>query len=276
MHSFDKHFCSENTLHKNFITYATAGDIIYSLCAIKILGGGNLYLKLGYLDEFCRNVLGWWNQPNTGRITEKDFQNIKPLLNSQNYLHSVDIHNNQSIDYDLAAENWKFILPAGWQGNQTQAYALGLGWDMSDMRLQSKLLREPWLTPVDATVIPNKPFVINRTPRHRDNSSTQKWVDFINKGLCEQAVFVGTEKEHQDWQIEFNASIDYFPTKDLLHLAQIIQGCQLFIGNQSAPLALAIGLGKSYWCEGNQATRTRTPLGGFGDCWFERINGYYF
>lgn len=261
---------------KNFITYATAGDIIYSLCAVKILGGGNIYLKLGYLDEFCRNVLGWYNQPFTGRISEKDFQNIESLLLHQSYLHEVQIYTNQHIDYDLAAENWKFILPSGWQGNQTQAYALGLGWDMTDGQLQHQLLREPWLTQVSPILIPNRPIVINRTPRHRDNSATQKWMDFIKQGLCKQAVFVGTPGEHQDWQTEFKEAIDYFPTKDLLHLARVIQGCEMFIGNQSAPLAIAIGLGKSYWCEGNRDTKTPTPLGGGGDCWFDRINGNYF
>lgn len=263
-------------MHKNFITYATAGDIIYSLCIIKILGGGNIYLKLGYLDEFCRNVLGWWNQPHTGRISEKDYWNIRELLRHQSYVNEVEIYTNQRVDHDLALENWKFILPKGWQGNQTQAYALSLGWNMSDPVLQDQLLRDPWLSPVAPIQIPHRPIVINRTPRHRDNSATEKWQEFIKRGLCKRAVFVGTQQEHQDWQREFNQSIDYYPTVDLLHLAQVIQGCELFIGNQSAPLSLAIGLGKSYWCESNEATKTITPLGGGGDCWFDRINGNYF
>jgi hypothetical protein len=62
-----------------------------------------------------------------------------------------------------------------------------------------------------------------------------------------------------------------------LELAQVIQGCEQFMGNQSVALSIAIGLGKSYWCEVRKDyEQTRTPHGGYGDTWFPRINGNYF
>jgi hypothetical protein len=39
--------------------------------------------------------------------------------------------------------------------------------------------------------------------------------------------------------------IPYVQTNMLLALAEVIQGCDLYVGNSSMPLALAVGLGKS-------------------------------
>jgi hypothetical protein len=51
----------------------------------------------------------------------------------------------------------------------------------------------------------------------------------------------------------------------------------MFIGNQSSALSIAIGLGKTYWCEVRaDYERTKTPHGGYGDTWFPRVNGFYF
>jgi hypothetical protein len=63
----------------------------------------------------------------------------------------------------------------------------------------------------------------------------------------------------------------------LLHVAQVIQGSEMFIGNQSSALSIAIGLGKTYWCELRaDYERLKTPHGGYGDVWFPRTNGFYF
>jgi ADP-heptose:LPS heptosyltransferase len=57
-------------------------------------------------------------------------------------------------------------------------------------------------------------------------------------------VFVGTEEEHGN----FNGfclpkfSIPHYKTPTLLQMAQVIAGSKVFVGNQSAPLAVAHGL----------------------------------
>ena len=89
------------------------------------------------------------------------------------------------------------------------------------------------------------------------------------------AVFVGSPQEHLDFQHEFHVQIDYLPTSNLLELAQIIQGAEMIFANQSCALAIAIAMGKSYWCEPGSGTLHRTPHGGFGDCWFPRPNAIY-
>ena len=60
-----------------------------------------------------------------------------------------------------------------------------------------------------------------------------------------EAVMVGTPPEHA----EFCAAVgpvSYVYTPTFLELAQVVAGCALFVGNQSGPLAVAIGLRKRF------------------------------
>jgi hypothetical protein len=258
----------------------TFGDTIYSLCLVKALGGGNMYVKLNALDTFARDVLGWPNAgPASGRLTKKDYEMLAPLLEAQNYLNKVSIWNGEETDYNNLQDHWKYHLIKGWQGNQTECYALALGMNIHDTDLKKKLLYEPWLTPVEPLRVPGKPFVVNRTERYlhgRDHQQTG-WEEWINNGLSDYSIFLGTEEEHYKFENFFKIKIQYQKTNDLLEMARYIQGCEQFIGNQSAGLSIAIGLGKTYWCEiiANYE-QTKTPHGGYGDTWFPRINGFYF
>ena len=233
-------------------------------------------MRLNYLDEFCTKVLGWRGNPHPNRLTLDDFQQIHPLLKAQDYLHSVELWQSEVIDIDLASKNWQWILPHGWQGNQTQVYGLSLGWNIADPIINHKLLHEPWLTPVDPIIIPGKSLVVNRTSRYLQAEAHPKWFELLQNNLCEQAVFVGSASEHESFESVFKTQIDFFPTANLLELCRVIQGCELFIGNQSSALAIAIGLGKPYLCEQNEQTATPTPNSAGGDCWFPRANGKYF
>lgn len=262
----------------NFSNMGTFGDTIYSLCVMKMLGGGNLYIKLNALDDFCKNVLGWKDAgPAKGRYTQKDFDILEPLLKAQDYLDHVAVWNGESLDYLELENHWRMHLIKGWQGNQTECYALTLGMNIHDPNIRRKLLFEPWLTPVEPIRIPGKPIVVNKTERHMYGPDSNGWNTFIKNGLADYAVFVGTDKEHNDFQENYKLKIQHQKTEDLLELTRVIQGCEQFIGNQSAPLSIAIGLGKTYWCEIRaDFETTKTPHGGYGDTWFPRINGFYF
>ena len=58
------------------------------------------------------------------------------------------------------------------------------------------------------------------------------------------AMFVGFPEEHEAFVKEFGP-IGLVRTRTLLDLAQVIAGCQIFVGNQSTPFALAEGLKKT-------------------------------
>jgi hypothetical protein len=263
---------------KNFVTISTFGDIIYSLCLIKMLGGGNLYIKLNALDEFARSTLGWRDAgPGSGRLTQQDYDTIAPLLQAQDYLKHVGIWDGHTDDYPQLINHWRMHLIKGWQGNQTECYALCMGMNIHDPAIRKQLLFEPWLTAVEPIKIAGKPVVINRTSRHLHGAEGHGWVDFIQRGLVDSAVFIGSEQEHADFQRQFRIQIMHYKTTDLLQVAQVIQGSEMFIGNQSSALSIAIGLGKTYWCELRaDYEHLKTPHGGYGDVWFPRTNGFYF
>lgn len=263
---------------QTFSTMGTFGDTIYSLCVMKMLGGGELYVKLNALDDFARTQLGWANAgPAQGRYTQTDYDMLAPLLEAQDYLTKVAVWNNETIDVPQLDDHWKMHMQRGWQGNQTECYALTVGMNIHATENRKKLLLEPWLTPVDPIHIKGKPIVINRTSRHLFGAEGSGWTDFIKNGLADYGVFVGTEEEHNAFQDAFKLKIQYQKTNDLLEVAQVIQGCEQFIGNQSSALSIAIGLGKTFWCETRaDYESTKTPHGGYGDVWFPRINGFYF
>jgi hypothetical protein len=244
---------------------------------VKLLGGGNMYVKLNAMDKFAQEVLGWPDAgPAKGRYTQQDYDLLEPLLQAQDYLDTVQIWTDETFDYDFS-DHWKYHLINGHKGNQTECYALTQSMNIHDPVLRKKLLLEPWLTPVDPIVIPGKPIVVNRTARYLYGEPSDEWYGWVNNGLGDHAVFVGTEQEHADFEDIFKVAIEFYKTNDLLELAQVIQGCEQFIGNQSIGLSLAIGLGKSYQCEVRKDYEsTRTPHGGYGDTWFPRINGSYF
>jgi hypothetical protein len=59
----------------------TFGDIIYSMIPIRLLGGGEFYLRFENLDNLCQNVIGWRDGGNhSGRMTQKDFDLLAPLI----------------------------------------------------------------------------------------------------------------------------------------------------------------------------------------------------
>lgn len=263
---------------KNFTTMGTFGDTVYSLCLVKMLGGGNMYVKLDALDDFAKNVIGWPNAGGaSGRYTLEDYENIKPLLEAQDYLDSVDIWSGQQDDCTELLDHWKMHLIKGWQGNQTECYALTLDMDIHDPTVRKQLLHDPWLTPVTPIKVPGKSIIVNRTPRYLYGPASEEWQGWIAEGLSDSGLFVGTPQEHADFEKTFNIKIQYQKTENLLELAQYIQGSEMFIGNQSVALSIAIGLGKTYWCEiRKDFENTRTPHGGYGDTWFPRVNGFYF
>jgi hypothetical protein len=70
----------------------TFGDIIYSMIPIRLLGGGEFYLRFENLDNLCQNVIGWRDGgSHSGRMTQKDFDLLAPLIEAQPYLSLIHI-----------------------------------------------------------------------------------------------------------------------------------------------------------------------------------------
>ena len=67
------------------------------------------------------------------------------------------------------------------------------------------------------------------------------------------AVFIGTDIEHAAF-CALTGPIEHYKTANLFEAARVIAGCELFVGNQSAPHAIASGMKKKIilevWMDG--------------------------
>lgn len=255
----------------------TYGDTVYSMCPIKLLGGGDLYIKLNGMNEVAWNAFGAPNAGvHAGRYTQKDLDFLFPLLEHQSYIHKLDVWRNETVDHDLG-DHYKFTTgPKGWQGNQTECAALVCGIDINQYK--KELLIDPWLDPVEPIKIPGRPIVINRTGRYLQGSdyNSETWRKWVYEGLDKVAVFLGTEEECAEFNRQFKCNVPYHKVTDMLEMAQIIQGAEQVMANQSPVMAVAIGLGKTFWCEMRKDFEAFRSPHGFGDVWFPRVNGHYF
>ena len=263
--------------HLSFSHPGTFGDTIYGMNAVKLLGGGDVYIKLNAMNETAWNAFGMINAgEHAGRYTQKDLDFLFPLLEAQSYIKKVDVWRNETVDHELGT-HYKWTTGArGWQGNQTECYALVCGLDINQYK--KELLIDPWLDPVEPIKIPGRPIVIARTHRYLAGSdpNSETWRKWVYEGLDQVAVFIGTPQEHENFNIQFKCNVPYKPVEDMLEMARVIQGAEQYMGNQSVGMAIAIGLGKTFWCEMRKDFANFKSPHGFGDVWFPRVNGHYF
>ena len=211
----------------NFYHGGDLGDIIYSLPSIKLVGGGNLFIgNFDFQNETlkCRE-----------KFSEEKYNFILPLLKNIDYIKSIHYTDvvDKNIDYNF---------------NEMRYF-----WNDSDYRELKQVNRltdayldlvgvfslfnekESWLT-VNKKKISK--YIISRSFRYRDEEFP--WND-IYKKVNKDSFFIGTSEEHKDFCNKFGY-IKHYIVKDALEMAEIINGCELFIGNQSFPCSLAIAL----------------------------------
>lgn len=201
---------------KTFRHSGDMGDIVYSLPAVKELGGGDVYIGI--------------NNPFTDMTKEK-YEFIKPLLLNQPYIHDVHLWNGEPVDYNL--DDFREYYFKNFS-TLTKIYRNIAEMHLDVFYLNRNLAEQKWLY---AKSHPVAPVVINRTFRYRNDNFN--WRQFEGN-LC---VFVGSPEEHKSFcREQFNVA--YQPVKDALEMAEIIQGSEVFIGNQSLAFAISEGLKK--------------------------------
>ncbi len=93
-----------------------------------------------------------------------------------------------------------------------------------------------------------------------------------NLEFDKNAVFIGTESEHADFVATTDVKIPHYKINNFLEFAEVINGAESFIGNQTLGFSLAIGLGKPAALE-IKPTQTLQQ----NECWFgSRPNITYF
>lgn len=109
--------------------------------------------------------------------------------------------------------------------------------------------RSPWLKVEGEGELHGNYYLIHRTSRWR-RFSTVDWVKVLESVPC-NPIFIGFEDEYLAFCKETGSNIMYYPTRDILHMAQLIKKCKALYCNQSVSLTIAQGLGKEYYLDRN-------------------------
>lgn len=199
-------------MEKSFRHSGKLGDIIYSLPAVRAMGGGKLLLQE--------------NAAIGDRLTTDLRCSMAELLRMQPYITAVEDFRDQTDFVDLDAFRRRPLTE-----NLAEQHLRTF-----DLDPREKDTR--WLWVDRPELLPARPVVIHRSKNLHDPEFP--WPAVYLK-YAKMAVFVGTPDEHRDFVAKFG-DIQYQPTATLADLARLIAGCELFIGNQSCPFAIAEGL----------------------------------
>ncbi len=230
------------------------GDIIYSLPVMKALGGGVLFVSSDCRYPFPGRPRVKLDHPGSNLFT--------PFLERQSYVwkakytpetpHSTDVDLNAfRLAYaERRTENFKSLFHL-----HLDAYGLDYPED------------EPWLESGGPIEVPGRPILVNRTPRYRNEHFP--WSAMVRQ-YGERMAFVGLPPEYEQFRHfgePFGIKVPFIQTDTIDELAMYLAGAKVFIGNQSSPMAIALGLGKNIIQECWQ---------GNSNCLFRRKNCIYF
>jgi len=194
------------------------GDIIYSLPVIKYMGGGVLYLDP--VSEHFPGEKDEWI---------KKFNWFMPLLKAQDYIKDVKIYEGEKYDIDLDKYMNTTHLNYMDKVNIVDNHFIAQGITPPKY--------EPWLK---SEKIKGFDIVVSNSLTHHNKVDYNKLLkdkEFIFLGLSEEALMF--EK-----RVNYEFPVSHFNVNDILQIAYFIDACSTFIGNQSLPLAIALGLGK--------------------------------
>jgi hypothetical protein len=211
----------------NFKHTGKLGDIIMSLPFIVSMGGGNLYIEIGVND-------GW-----TTMMDQTSFDDLKSLLEIQPYITGVFPYNGEHIDYDL--NRFREVAHKTFFGNLAEHYFIAL-----NEPVKFDFHSYPWISTGDIKYHSDKKICVSHTGKYLFNTpdKNEKYNDFIPY-LPKQGFFVGTSKEHQEFQSKYGVELEFRPCSNFLDLARHVESAELFLGNQGFICTLAEGLKKT-------------------------------
>ena len=207
------------------------GDIVFSLPTMKALGGGILYLDPKGGEE--EPLVSWANGLfNKTKLTEKGIESIRPLLEQQEYITEIRLWKGEEVDFNL--DMFRMHIK---YNNLSDSHLAAFGIDFSARD-------EAWLEVSDPIVdLPGRDVIFARSCRYHGNYSF--W-ETISRDIVDKAFFLGFKEEYEFFKYTYPhmADVPHKEVSDLLEMARVIAGCDLFVGNQGLPHALAEALKK--------------------------------
>lgn len=212
-----------------------SGDVIHYLAGIKQVcesqgAKAELYL---WLDQIGHCYPGAEHPYEGKMINQYAFDMLEPLLIRQSYIHTVAPWKGEKIIVDMDRIRQKQVaMPYG-------SLSHWIGMEFSDMQTD---LSKKWIgTDPNSEYrmkLMHEKILINRTSRYRMPYVSYYFLkDYANK-----LVFVGLEKEHEDFQKTWQFELPFIKADNFHDLALYMKACKFFIGNQSVCFAIAEGL----------------------------------
>lgn len=180
------------------------------------------------------------------RGLRETFLEVRPFLENQEYIESVQIDESHGISPSLpqdainlnAWRNDASLFHVDWTSLLSKVYGLDRV-DPKDGWIRSPDVRQELAgEPLGDCVI------VHQAYRSRINP-TFNWDPILRQNKC---IFVTCNKIEYD-DFKHKDLVPVYVALDISELASIIAGAKGFVGNQSAPLAIATALGKICYCQ---------------------------
>ena len=205
------------------------GDIIYSLATVKALGGGVLYLSPDNKFPFPGRTRLKLDHPMANLYT--------PFIEFQDYIWQCKYTPTTPFSTDRDLNKFRLAYQFKSPDNFASLYHL-------HAKPFGVILDEsPWLKVDRKMTAVGRPILINCTARYQNGHFP--WQRLVRK-YGGQMVFVGIEEDYVQFRNRIGLPCPpWVPTANIMELARLIAGAGVLIGNQSAPMAIALGLGQN-------------------------------
>lgn len=161
-------------------------------------------------------------------LNKKLFEMIKPLIESQEYIHSFVKYEGQRIDLDFDVIRGKtdVNMPHGMLCAWIMYAYPDLWCDLS----KAWLILPERKKPSEVQKFVKNKIIVNFTERYRSHAQLEY---FFLKQYVPDLIFCGTEKEHWTFCNRWNLPLQRFSPTNFLEYAYAIQSCRFLLSNQS-------------------------------------------
>lgn len=191
-------------------------------------------------------------------MNEKQFSLIKPLIESQEYIESIEPWEGQEVDISLDKIR---------EGDlSTMGYGSINRWQFYTHPLLACDLSNPWISVPKLSNnidwIKDK-VIVNFTCRYRNAFITY----FFLKEWEDKLIFAGTKDEHETFCRENKLNIPYLEVENFFELTQYLNACKFVLCNQSMIYNI---------CEATKQLRILEVCKSASNCIPNGANGYDF
>jgi hypothetical protein len=223
---------------RTYVCGGKLGDLLHSMWVVKRQWEADREKGVVVLsgrfggDAFSRGLRG-------------TYEEVRELLEGQEYVDRVELDEGcwAPPEGTVNLSAWRqsrYVSSVDWTTMLSRVYGLERvdpvgGWLRVDREARTEL-------------VPGVPLkdlvVVHQSYRTRVNGA-YPWERILRNNNC---IFVTCNRLEYD-DFSGKAWVSCYVARDLMEMAEIVAGAKAFCGNQSAPLALAVALGKTCYCQ---------------------------